>query len=475
MSTSAIIVLAVIVVVVLWAIGVYNGLVSMRQRVNQAFADIDVQLRQRHDLVPNLVETVKGYAAHERGTLDEVVKARNAAVAAQGPAQQAAAENMLSGALRQLFALSGSLSGPQGQRQFPAIAGRADRSRKQDRGLPALLQQRGAGIQRRHPAFPRRFVRRLVRLCAEGFLRPRRRSPGRNRSTGGQVLAVKPVRYRAMAAYGLYSHIQSNRRRSIALLAGLFFLVYVLVYAGALVAEALSVNADINTLLQLAWIDFLKAAPFATVGTAAWIVIAYYFHQSMIDALTGGREVQRRDEPRLYNILENLCISRGITMPKLKVMDSDALNAFATGMNAKQYSITVTTGLLKTLDDAEIESVLGHELTHIRNGDVRMMVIAVIIAGVVSFFAELMFRLWFYNGFSFGGSRSERRGGGSGAGLAILIAVGPPGGRLCAVVRHSARVVALARIPRRCRLGGAHQESRRHDLGAAQDRRPRRT
>jgi LemA protein len=104
--SSTIILLAVIVVVVVWAIAVYNGLISMRQRVNQAFADIDVQLKQRHDLVPNLVETVKGYAAHERGTLDEVVKARNAAVSAQGPAQQAAAENMLSGALRQLFALS---------------------------------------------------------------------------------------------------------------------------------------------------------------------------------------------------------------------------------------------------------------------------------------------------------------------------------------------------------------------------------
>jgi LemA protein len=108
MSTSTIIVLVVIAVIVIWAISVYNGLVTMRQRVNQAFADVDVQLRQRHDLVPNLVETVKGYAAHERGTLDEVVKARNAAVAAQGPAQQAAAENMLSGALRQLFALSES-------------------------------------------------------------------------------------------------------------------------------------------------------------------------------------------------------------------------------------------------------------------------------------------------------------------------------------------------------------------------------
>jgi heat shock protein HtpX len=241
-----------------------------------------------------------------------------------------------------------------------------------------------------------------------------------------------------MAAYGLYSHIQSNRRRSLALLAGLFLLVYVLVYAGALTAEALSVDADPNTLMQLAWIDCLKAAPFATIGTALWIVIAYYFHQNMIDALTGGREVQRVDAPRLYNILENLCISRGITMPKLKVMDSEALNAFATGMSEKQYSITVTTGLLKRLNDAEVEAVLGHELTHIRNGDVRMMVIAVIIAGIISFFAELVFRLWFYNGFGFRGGRADGRRGG-GAGVAILIAFG-----LLAVAYFLSFVIRLA-------------------------------
>jgi LemA protein len=106
MSTSTWIVLGVIVVLALWVVMIYNGLVAMRQRVGQAFADIDVQLKQRHDLIPNLVETVKGYAAHERGTLEAVVQARNTAMAAQGPAQQAAAENMLSGALRQLFALS---------------------------------------------------------------------------------------------------------------------------------------------------------------------------------------------------------------------------------------------------------------------------------------------------------------------------------------------------------------------------------
>ena len=106
MSTTSWVVLGVIVALVLWIIIIYNQLVAMRQRVGQSFADVDVQLKQRHDLIPNLVETVKGYAAHERGTLEAVIQARNTAVAAQGPAQQAAAENMLSGALRQLFALS---------------------------------------------------------------------------------------------------------------------------------------------------------------------------------------------------------------------------------------------------------------------------------------------------------------------------------------------------------------------------------
>ncbi len=229
-----------------------------------------------------------------------------------------------------------------------------------------------------------------------------------------------------MASYGLYTHIQSNKRRSIALLLGLFFLVYLMVFAGALAAEALSYQASLQFLLRRALHDLAVAAPWATAGTIVWIVIAYYFHQSMIDAVTGAEEVTRKEQPRLYNLLENLCISRGITMPKLKVMKSNSLNAFATGMNEKQYSITVTSALLAHLDDPEIEAVLGHELTHIRNGDVRMMVVAVIIAGVIGFFAELLFRLWFNTGFGLGRSRSsssEDRGKGGNM-IAILIAVG---------------------------------------------------
>src|SRR6202790_375985 len=211
-----------------------------------------------------------------------------------------------------------------------------------------------------------------------------------------------------MAAYGLYTHIASNKFRSMLLLAGLFLLSYVLVYAGALIAEVM-INSDASAeyYLRAAFRDLITSAPYATAAAALWIVIAYFFHQNMIDAVTGGEDVTRQQQPRLYNLLENLCISRGIPMPKLKVMDSPALNAFATGLNRRQYAVTVTSGLLNALNDHEIEAVLGHELTHIRNGDVQMMVIAVIIAGVVGFFGELFFRSFTNFGYYGGGSWSS--------------------------------------------------------------------
>jgi heat shock protein HtpX len=245
-----------------------------------------------------------------------------------------------------------------------------------------------------------------------------------------------------MAAYGLYTHIASNKTKSMLLLAGLFLLVYVIVYAGALVIEVVNVNdAPFDYYLKAALADVIRTLPWSTGAAMLWIVIAYFFHQSIIDAVTGGRDVTRQEQPRLYNLLENLCISRGIPMPKLKIMDSDALNAFATGLNRRQYAVTVTTGLLNTLNDQEMEAVLGHELTHIRNGDVQMMVIAVIIAGVVGFFAELLFRGfsnfggygWGWGGGSYRSSSSsssssdsgssDRKGGGGAAILVIVLAV----------------------------------------------------
>src|SRR5262245_48085156 len=131
-----------------------------------------------------------------------------------------------------------------------------------------------------------------------------------------------------MAAYGLYTHIASNKTRSMILLAGLFLLVYVIVYAGALIIEVLN-NADapVDYYLRAALADVVRTLPYSTAAAILWIVIAYFFHQWIIDAVTGGESVTRQEQPRLYNLLENLCISRGIPMPKLKVMESGALNA----------------------------------------------------------------------------------------------------------------------------------------------------
>jgi LemA protein len=186
MSTSAVIVLAVIVVAVIWAIGIYNGLVSMRQRVNQAFADIDVQLRQRHDLIPNLVETVKGYAAHERGTLDDVVKARNAAMTAQGPAQQAAAENALSGALRQLFALAESYPDLKASSNFQQLqAELSDLENKiaaSRRFFNNAVQEYNTGIQR----FPAALFAASFGFAPKNFF-----DLGEDRATVGEAPAVK--------------------------------------------------------------------------------------------------------------------------------------------------------------------------------------------------------------------------------------------------------------------------------------------
>jgi LemA protein len=186
MSTSTLIVLAVIVVLGLWVITIYNGLISMRQRVNQAFADVDVQLRQRHDLIPNLVETVKGYAAHERGTLDEVVKARNVAMAAQGPAQQAAAENMLSGALRQLFALSEAYPDLKANANFQQLqaelSGIENKIAAARRFFNNAVQEYNTGIQR----FPAALFASALGFATKDFF-----DIGEERKTVGEAPQVK--------------------------------------------------------------------------------------------------------------------------------------------------------------------------------------------------------------------------------------------------------------------------------------------
>lgn len=230
-----------------------------------------------------------------------------------------------------------------------------------------------------------------------------------------------------MAAYGLQTHIWNNNWKSVLLMAGfpllLIMLTYglFLLYAGFAGVYVPGVDAEIAPFIWSA--DALaKAWPYAIVGAGIWFAIAYVFYQSIIDAATGAHKVERSAEPRLYNLLENLCISRGMKTPDLRIMETDAMNAFASGLHEGQYCVTVTRGLLNTLDDGELEAVLAHELTHIRNRDVRLLVIAVVFVGIFSFVGELAFRGLYYGG---GGavrrsSSSRREGGG---GLAIIVAL----------------------------------------------------
>ena len=223
-----------------------------------------------------------------------------------------------------------------------------------------------------------------------------------------------------IAAAGLRTHIWNNNLKSILLLAGFPVLILALVFAAALVlAEpgAPSVKGGAGGGVMLAAFDWtLSAFPFVMIAVAIWFAIAWFSHQAIIDASTGAKKVSRTDEPELYNLLENLTISRGMPMPSLRIIETDALNAYASGLSEKKAVITVTRGLMERLDRDELEAVLAHELSHVINRDVRLLVIAVIFVGIISFTVEIAARSLFYSSMSRSGGR---RGN---AGLMMLVA-----------------------------------------------------
>ncbi len=226
-------------------------------------------------------------------------------------------------------------------------------------------------------------------------------------------------------AYGLYSHIRKNRLKSLFLLAAFVLLIHAVLLSLVLIIEAFTHGGTVEEIWAAALERMRLAWPVGLVGCLIWFVIAFAFHQRMIDFATRAKGVERNAEPRLYNALENLCISRGIAMPKLKIIETGATNAFASGLRRSNYSVAVTRGLLDNLTDRELDAVLAHELTHIRNKDTQMMVIAVIFAGIIAFVGDLSFRrLDFPFGYSPRKHRdSDRERGGGGAMVIILIAL----------------------------------------------------
>jgi heat shock protein HtpX len=242
-----------------------------------------------------------------------------------------------------------------------------------------------------------------------------------------------------LGAYGLKTYIWNNRLKSLLLLAGFPFLLLLISFGFALVIAALE-DPTVGDGIVNAFNLLPALVPVAVIGALVWFAIAWFANQRIIDAVTHARKVDRKGEPRLWNLLENLCISRGITVPQLRIIETDARNAFASGVRKSQYTITVTRGLMNALDDAELEAVLAHELTHIENRDVQLLVIAAVFVGIISLAGDLIIRgprailtasrgAGASGGSSSGGSGwsiGSRRSGGSksgGGGLIILLLI----------------------------------------------------
>ncbi len=227
-----------------------------------------------------------------------------------------------------------------------------------------------------------------------------------------------------MGAFGLQTHIWNNNWKSVALLAGFPVLLLVLLYG--LSVGYVSMAAPINSVeegLILALEHMTRIWPFALIGAGVWFGIAFFSYQKIIESSVGAHGLSRKEAPEIYNLLENLCVSRGLTMPGLNIIETPALNAFASGLDDKSYKVTVTRGLIDTLDKHELEAVLAHELTHIMNRDVRLLIISVIFVGIFSFIGELVFRGMFRTGLRVGGHTRSRNGNSRGGGVLILIAV----------------------------------------------------
>lgn len=169
---------------------------------------------------------------------------------------------------------------------------------------------------------------------------------------------------------------------------------------------------------------FLNALPWVIGGVGLWFLIAYFSNAAMVKAATGARTLTRRENPRVYNIVENLCMTCNMDMPKINVVDDPQLNAFASGIDKKSYTVTVTTGLLSLLNDEELAGVIGHELTHIRNHDTRLLITSIVFVGIVSTVMSMVVQTM-YNMMWFGGGRRSRDDEkGNGLSIVVVLLIG---------------------------------------------------
>ena len=216
-----------------------------------------------------------------------------------------------------------------------------------------------------------------------------------------------------MQYLGIQQQITRNNTKSILFLLAFPLLILVGVYV---VLYVLSDQDIEQTNMQ-----FLSVVPIVLAGVGIWFVISYFFHTQMIQMATHSEPLERRDNKRVYNLTENLCMSVGMTMPKLYIIESDALNAFASGINEKTFAVTLTRGIINRLNDEELEGVIAHELTHIRNRDVRLLIVTIVFVGIFATIADLALRMLINGGGNMFSSRNRKNDKGGGAMLLLII------------------------------------------------------
>ena len=219
-----------------------------------------------------------------------------------------------------------------------------------------------------------------------------------------------------MQYLGIRQQIARNNIKSI-----LFLLAFpLLILVGAYVVLYILSDQDIERTNT----QFLSIIPTVLIGVAIWFFISYFFHTQMIQSATHSRPLERRENMRVYNLTENLCMSVGMTMPKLYIIESDALNAFASGINEKTFAVTLTRGIINRLNDEELEGVIAHELTHIRNRDVRLLIVTIVFVGIFATIANVTLRMLLNGSMSSSRNRKNNKGGGALVLLIILLVAG---------------------------------------------------
>jgi heat shock protein HtpX len=201
-----------------------------------------------------------------------------------------------------------------------------------------------------------------------------------------------------MTYVGLQSQISRNNRNSVLLLIAFPALLLIMFYI------ILFFTSEQNTEETNQY--FFRVMPFVLAGVGIWFLIAWAGHSAFIRVATGAKPLDRKENKRVYNLVENLCISQGLVMPKVYFIEDDSLNAFASGINNKTYSITLSRGIINKLSDEELEGVMAHELTHIQNRDVRLLIVSIIFVGIFAFLAEMALR-----GLRFSGGDKKKGGG----------------------------------------------------------------